>query len=171
LVDAAQNIDNLSLAIKNLIAGIQNLQRGTHAGTVMAGSAIMEHLVEELLLAYMSPLPKKQRERLFEGYGPLSTFAAKTDVARALKLIPSTMFEALTSLRRLRNKIAHSTQKLDLSHPEIQPLYDKFAGHRAQPSARDANGFMDCIHEVGVSLGGYIADVGRTKKSGLGPFA
>ena len=67
--------------VENLYASIMALHRQTHAGTVIAASAKIENVLEKLLLAYMRSLTKKEYARLFQGYGPLSGFAAKTDMA------------------------------------------------------------------------------------------
>jgi DNA-binding MltR family transcriptional regulator len=71
----------------------------------------------------MRSLNKKDHARLFRGYGPLSSFAAKTDIAYAFKIIPKPMFDALNILRRLRNKIAHSAETVDLSHPRLKLFF------------------------------------------------
>ena len=107
--------------VNNIVAQLLALHRRTHAGTVIAASAQIENVLETLLLTYMRPLTKPEHARLSRGYGPLSSFSAKTDMAYALKMIPKSMFDALNILRRLRNQIAHSEEMVDLSHPKLKP--------------------------------------------------
>jgi DNA-binding MltR family transcriptional regulator len=153
--------------VDNILAQLSALRSRTHAGTVIVASAQIENVLEKLLLARMRSLTKKEHERLFRGYGPLSGFAAKTDMAYALKLIPKEMFDALNILRKLRNEIAHSSETLDLSHPKIKPLFEQLFVHEPylqslaegpRTSESDENIFLECAYIIGVSLGGYIRD-------------
>jgi DNA-binding MltR family transcriptional regulator len=150
--------------IDNIGAQLKALHRRTHAGTVIAASAQIENVLEKLLLAYMRSLTKKEHARLFRGYGPLSNFAAKTDMAYALNMIPKSMFDALNILRSLRNEIAHSAEIVDLSHPKIKPLFGKLSDQEPKISQTDEDIFLDCAYSIGVSLGGYIVDIEQKKK-------
>jgi hypothetical protein len=113
----------------------------------------------------MRSLTKKEQARLFRGYGPLSSFAAKTDLAYALKMIPKSMFDALNIIRRLRNEIAHSAEMVDLSHPKIRPLFEQLSDQEPKISQTDEDIFLDCAYSIRVSLGGYVADIERKKKA------
>lgn len=125
---------------------------------MIAASAKIENVLEKLLLAYMRSLTKKEHARLFRGYGPLSSFAAKTDMAYALRMIPKSMFDALNILRRLRNEIAHSEEMVDLSHYKIKPLFDQLSNLEPKISQADEDIFLDCSYSIGVSLGGYVVE-------------
>ena len=149
--------------VENITAQLSELHRRTHAGTVITASTQIENVLEKLLLAYMRSLTKKEHARLFRGYGPLSSFAAKTDMAYALKMIPKSMFEALNILRRLRNEIAHSEETVDLSHHKIKPLFEQLSNLEPKISQTDEDIFLDCAYSIGVSLGGYVVE---QKKSG-----
>jgi DNA-binding MltR family transcriptional regulator len=144
--------------VENITTQLSALHRRTHAGTVIAASAKIENVLEKLLLAYMRSLTKTQHARLFRGYGPLSSFAAKTDMAYALRMIPKSMFDALTILRRLRNEIAHSQETVDLSHQKIKPLFEQLSNLEPKISEGDEDIFLDCAYSIGVSLGGYVVD-------------
>ena len=167
--DLKKSIDDVRAQLLALQRGghaeISALTRKTHAGTVIAASAQIENGLEKLLLAYMRPLAKKEHARLFLGYGPLNSFAAKTDVAYALKMIPKSMFEALNILRRLRNEIAHSAETVDFSHPRIKPFLERLSGLEESISETDEQIFLDCAYSIGVSLGGYIVDIERQRKA------
>jgi DNA-binding MltR family transcriptional regulator len=151
--------------VDNILAQLLSLRLRTHAGTVIAASAQIENVLEKLLLAYMRSLTKQEHARLFRGYGPLSSFAAKTDLAYALKMIPKSMLDALNIMRRLRNEIAHSAEMVDLSHPKIRPLFEQLSDQEPKISQTDEDIFLDCAYSIGVSLGGYVADIGRKKKA------
>ncbi len=151
--------------VDNIVAQLLALRRRTHAGTVIAASAQIERVLEKLLLAHMRSLTKKEHARLFGSYGPLSSFAAKTDMAYALKMIPKSMFDALNILRRLRNDIAHSEEIVDLSHHKIKHLFEQLSNQEPITSKTDEDIFLDCAYSIGVSLGGYVADIERKKKA------
>jgi DNA-binding MltR family transcriptional regulator len=154
--------------VDDIRAQLMALHRQTHAGMVIAASAKIENVLEKLLLAYMRPLNKKERARLFRGYGPLSSFAAKTDMAYALKMIHQPMFDGLNILRRLRNEFAHCAEPIDLSHPKIKPLFEQLSDLEPSISETDEDIFLDCAYSIGVSLGGYVVDVERKKKAEIG---
>jgi DNA-binding MltR family transcriptional regulator len=170
--DLKKSIDNVRAELSALECGvnaeISALTLKTHAGTVIAASAQIENGLEKLLLAYMRPLTKKEQARLFQGYGPLSSFAAKTDVTYALKMIPKPMFDALNILRRLRNEIAHSAETVDLSHPRLKPFFERLSGLEESMSGTDEQIFLDCAYSIGVSLGSYIGDIQRKRKAEAG---
>jgi hypothetical protein len=148
-----------------IVNQLSKLVLRTHAGTVITASAQIENVLEKLLLTQMRTLTKKEHARLFQGYGPLSSFAAKTDIAYSLKMIPKSMCDALNILRRLRNEIAHSSEMLDLSHRKLKPIFDQLSNQEPKISTTDEDIFLDCAYSIGVSLGGYVADIERKKKA------
>ena len=156
--------------INELVAQLLSLNRQTHVGMVISASAKIENVLEKLLLAHMRSLTRKEHDRLFGVYGTLSSFAAKTDVAHALKIIPEPMFKALNILRKLRNRMAHSEEIVDLTHPKIKPIFDELVDLEPKISSADEDVFQDCAYSIGVSLGGYIVDLERKRKAG-GPSA
>ena len=151
--------------IENITAQLLALHRRTHAGTVIAASTKIENVLEKLLLAYMRSLTKKEHARLFQSYGPLSSFAAKTDMAYALKMIPKSMFDALNIFRRLRNTIAHADEMVDLSHYKIKPLFDQLSNLEPKISETDEDIFLDCAYSIGVSLGGYVVEQKKSRST------
>ena len=151
--------------VDNIAAQLPSLRHRTHASTVFTASAQIENVLEQLLLSYMRSLTKKKHARLFRGYGPLSNFAAKTDMAYALKMIPKSMFDALNIFQRLRNEIAHSAEVVDLSHPKIKPLFEQLSSLEPKILETDEDIFLDCAYSIGISLGGYVTDIDRKKKA------
>jgi DNA-binding MltR family transcriptional regulator len=153
-------------SVNELVAQLLSLNRQTHTGMVIVASAKIENVLEKLLVVYMRSLTRKEHARLFSGYGPLSSFSAKTDVAHALNMIPESMFEALSILRRLRNEMAHSEEVVDLTHAKIKPIFDQLANLEPKISTADEDVFQDCAYSIGVSLGGYISELARRREAG-----
>ena len=69
--------------------------------------ARLDAALERALLAKMRELSEAQRTNLFEGYGPLSSFAAKIDVAYALNIFDGALYADLIVIRKIRNAFAH----------------------------------------------------------------
>lgn len=87
---------------------------------VVAG-ALLETLIENLLRKVLNP---STHNVLFNGYGPLSTFSAKIDVAFAIGVLSATEHADLHRIRRIRNEFAHELKPLSFS---VSPLCDHVA--------------------------------------------
>jgi hypothetical protein len=132
-----EKITGLSAMLKagseEISRGIDKLAKLTHGGTALLMASIAEKSVHGLLLVSMKRgLSKKKQERLFQGYGPLSSFAAKIDVAFAFDLLSEKQFADLNTIRAIRNRFAHSHQRIDFDDPEIIGLCKKLSGHSEQ---------------------------------------
>jgi hypothetical protein len=73
----------------------------------LVASARLEAAVERGLLIKMRPLSKTRRANLFEGYGPLASFAGKIDIAYALGIFDDETYADLKVIKRIRNEFAH----------------------------------------------------------------
>jgi DNA-binding MltR family transcriptional regulator len=100
--------------------------RRRNIGVAIACAAILDEQLRRAILTKLRALTKDLSARLFDGYGPLSSFAAKIDLAYALDLITREMHADLTTIRTLRNRFAHSTALLDVDSSEIRSLLKKF---------------------------------------------
>jgi hypothetical protein len=100
----------------------ETLTQYTHTTAVVTAAAGLEGMLELAIRSKMRPLKQKMTERLFEGYGPLSSFAAKIDLAYALDITSTEINEELNKVRKIRNKFAHSIQAINLGSDEIRPL-------------------------------------------------
>ena len=94
------------------------IDRG-QATTVLTSVAVVEEILQAALLNRMRPLTKKEADRLFEGYGPISTLAAKIDVAYAFNLLSKAEYSALLIAKNIRNKFAHSQTAMGFEKDEI----------------------------------------------------
>ena len=74
-------------------------------------------------------LSNRLREKLFTGYGPLSSFSAKIDIAYSLNLITENLKGDLHILREIRNEFAHSTVMLHFDTDEMKALLTKFSDY------------------------------------------
>jgi hypothetical protein len=83
------------------------IDRG-QAATVLTTISVVEGVFEEVLKSCMVMLSKNMESRLFQGYGPLSTMAAKVDIAFALGLMSARDHADMQVIRKIRNEFAHS---------------------------------------------------------------
>jgi DNA-binding MltR family transcriptional regulator len=74
---------------------------------VLVVTARLDTALKVALLSKMRPLSNKAKENLFEGYGPLASFAAKIDVAYALSVLDDGIYADLKVIKQIRNKFAH----------------------------------------------------------------
>jgi hypothetical protein len=80
-------MDVFDVFIRDFVPAVNRVRARTHAGVAIVAAAIIDEQLLRALLTKMRPLSAKLRKRLFEGYGPLSSFAAKIDLSNWLILL------------------------------------------------------------------------------------
>jgi DNA-binding MltR family transcriptional regulator len=118
--------DVVATAVK-IAGGLRMIAKRAHAQTVIVGAAIIDQDLRNALVAKMQPVSKTLLERLFDGYGPLSSFSAKIDLCHALRIITKDMYADLTTIRKIRNAFAHSVALVNFDSPEILVLFKRFS--------------------------------------------
>src|SRR3712207_113118 len=88
-VSKTEPLPSIKEAFENFATALINVTRQTHAGFVLALVAVLDHDLERCLKAAMRPLNREMRDRLFTGYGPLNSLAAKIDLSFALGILDS----------------------------------------------------------------------------------
>ena len=96
----------------------------TDAAIVMSAAGILEHDLERCIKTKFRPMNKTFEARLFEGYGPVASFAAKIDIAHALSITSDDAHAELNKIRKLRNAFAHTA---DLPTFTTEPMLSFFA--------------------------------------------
>lgn len=93
-------------------------------GAVLVGAAILEDTLRDLISSTSTEngLSAKSVADLFSMNGPASTFSAKTLVCYAFGLISKDLYDDLNRIRKIRNKFAHTSEKIDFLMPEIEDL-------------------------------------------------
>jgi hypothetical protein len=94
---------------------------------VLLTTAGLENHLHTLLLAAMRPLSNEKEYRIFTS-GPLSRFAAKIAVAYGFGLIDDDLYNDLMVIKEIRNKFAHTLNKLTFGSPDVVELVRKFRG-------------------------------------------
>ena len=96
----------------------------TDAHHAIIWASILDNALELALLTKMHHLSRDMKDRIFDGYGPLSTFAAKIDIAYALEIIPREFYDSLRIINKIRVRFAHSKHFLNFQNPEISAMID-----------------------------------------------
>ena len=100
-------------------------RNANHRVIAIVMAAYVEEHLTHLIKRKMPGLNRDLSDRLFEGNGPLSTIAAKIDIARALKIIDATVAKNAVLIARVRNRFAHRLEVGAFDHSEVAPLIDK----------------------------------------------
>lgn len=94
-------------SIQHALSLVKEIESQTDRGAAIIGAAWIE---EELSAAIESFVEKDKSawNRLFGKSGPLSSFAAKIDLARLLGMVSNVVASDLHIIRTVRNEFAHS---------------------------------------------------------------
>jgi hypothetical protein len=110
---------------EEIIASLERHALGRDA-IEMAGH--MEGWLKKVLLAVGRPLSKTGIAKLFDGYGPLSQFSAKIDIAYFFGLIDQTTYDDLRAIKDIRNKFAHATTPILFTSESVDRECQRLAG-------------------------------------------
>jgi hypothetical protein len=101
---------------------ISELERQSDRGAGIIAASFIEEILEFVILKRLRPLSSDKYRNLFKGNAPLSTLAAKIDIAYATGIINDLGNIQLHLIREVRNRFAHRIEPLDFEHPEIKQL-------------------------------------------------
>jgi DNA-binding MltR family transcriptional regulator len=123
----------------------------------IVGAASMDRNLERAIQTKMRELSRDMKDRLFDGYGPLSNFAAKIDVAFALGVIEKDIYDDLRTVNRLRVKFAHSGKITNFADPKIAEVLAQLSG--LDPAIPDMkHRFLARLKQIDLFLDGvYVA--------------
>jgi len=157
-------MNNLSEQVTELISSIRALQSRTHSEIGIVGAAIIEEQLLRALLTKMRPLSGEMKKRLFDGYGPLSSFAAKIDLSYALQIINKAQYDDLTVVRRIRNQFAHAMPLINFDSPEIRAHFKSF--NTVQEGETDYRAFyLRKLQEIDKHLDNAIGEANESSNS------
>jgi DNA-binding MltR family transcriptional regulator len=109
----------------DLVDIIDEIQSQSDRGAAtLAGGILSEYLKLAILKSFEST-SKRRQEKMFSGYGPLSTFAARIEIAYSLKVFHEKIYDYLIIIKSIRNEFAHSIQPTNFQSEEIKKLCAK----------------------------------------------
>ncbi len=96
----------------------EELNAETDRAVGIVGATMLESQLEALLSHHMSHLDVDTKNKLFNAYGPLSSFSAKIKIAYAFKLCSKAIYKDLDIIRDIRNTFAHARKVAEFKVPE-----------------------------------------------------
>src|SRR5262249_39210899 len=96
----------------------------TDAGHVIIGVALVDQMLETLILIYLPKMDDDAAVMLFEHRGPLGSLLAKAKFARALGLIDTDTHSDLKAIQKIRNAFAHPRGFLHFASPHVAVVFD-----------------------------------------------
>jgi DNA-binding MltR family transcriptional regulator len=127
-------------------------------GCAIVSTVILENQLEILLRKSMLP---EHSEPLFGTYGPLSSFAAKIDLAVALALLSAEDAADLHNIRKIRNAFAHQIDSLKFSKPPIVDLIKGIRLRRSTVIGEKSGSRSDFLSAVAIYMGFIQSKVGQ----------
>jgi DNA-binding MltR family transcriptional regulator len=107
-----------SFSIKAFDGVWETFKTESDRSCAIIGGSITETVVMQTIKAFMI---KDHKDNLFSGFGPLSTFSSKIELAYNLGLIPPCAYTELNLIRKIRNFFAHDLNpELSLSKSPIR---------------------------------------------------
>jgi hypothetical protein len=140
----------------------QELATQSDRGVAIVAAVVLEELLELAILERFVELSSKRREALFDRIGaPLSTFAAKIEIAFAIGIIDDKIRTLINLIRDVRNRFAHRIEALTFDHPDISQKIETVAMLNQEDTIRKR--FIMLFHVLGVTLSGISRDDIRIK--------
>ena len=113
----------------DLVETLHALAKQADTSYVIVATTALEELLETAVKTKMRDgLSKKVHNQIFGGYGSLSTFAAKIDIAYALEIIGDDLRGDFDAIRAIRNAFAHARKTVHFGSPELETHFQKFSG-------------------------------------------
>jgi hypothetical protein len=149
-------------AIKKISEGFTAGHRMTHAAVVVTAAAILDQALERALKTQMPGLTKNLAKKLFDDFGPLSSFAAKIDLAHALGITSDFVHAELGKIRKMRNLFSHSEKLLSL---DTEPVKTLFYALKRPPGVTGnyPEQFMACVLVLDNFLEKFLFRMGMTQ--------
>jgi DNA-binding MltR family transcriptional regulator len=144
-----------------------SLHRESDRGCAIIGAEITSDRLESLIRAFLrsDAQNKKQVDSLFMGYGPLSTFSARIQMAYAMYLIPRIIRNRLEMMRKIRNHFAHSPAPASFTDGECREKLHILATGKfrvTDSAASDINNNNNARPDVSKERFYYICAVAQT---------
>ncbi len=121
---------------------------------VIISTTILEDWITIAIKTKMRSISNTVHERIFSGYGPLSTFSAKIDIGYALNLYDEKILRDLRALKDIRNTFAHTTMPHFFKSPHVVSDFQKLTGWEKDihPHQLFRNSVNACVDALKVSL-------------------
>lgn len=102
----------------------------------------------------MRSLSNTVHDRIFRGYGPLSSFSARIDIGYALSLYDEEIQRDLRALKDIRNAFAHTSTPYFFKSKKVEKNFQKLTGWEKEthPHQLFRNAISKCIDALKVPI-------------------
>jgi hypothetical protein len=144
---------------EQVAAFLEELSTQTDRGAAIIAAAVLDEVLELLLIARFIELSGERRDALFNKIGaPLSSFSAKIEIAHAVGVLGNDGRLALHLVRDIRNAFAHRVEQITFDHPDVASKLSA----RIQPNLKkmgrsNRQNFLDTFSAVALILYGTLA--------------
>lgn len=97
---------------------IAEMHSQSDRGAAICGGAFVEQHLQDAIEKMWPPISNTVRERLFTGFGPLSSFSAKIALGQAMGVLAPTAKGDIDKIRLIRNDAAHVGMPFSFDSPE-----------------------------------------------------
>jgi hypothetical protein len=142
--------EGVASILEELYLFVDVVARATHPGEVLLMTQGLEDTLEAFIYEAMPNADNKLYQKLFKGYGPLSSFAAKIDFAFAFGIITDEESASLRAIKDVRVGFAHPRDRVHLGHADLAPRVAKLPhspGADASPWEAFVTEFMWCSNQ------------------------
>jgi DNA-binding MltR family transcriptional regulator len=130
---------------------------------ILAGSILSEFLARAIIKAFSTETSNRRRVKLFEGFGPLSSFSARIEIAYSMAVVDDdATYNDLIVIKDIRNAFAHSIEPMSFQSDEIKHYVKKLKnthGPTERPGSLERRQFMLAVIFALLDLtGGAVPD-------------
>lgn len=112
---------NVQKEITQMNIYINNMKSESDRGAVLSIAAALEDRLKEIILLFLRD--NKSASKLLDGFNaPIGTFSAKILMAHALGLITDKEFKEFETIRKIRNRFAHTWENLNFETNDIKAM-------------------------------------------------
>lgn len=151
------NSNELTLFDYNNI--VESFHNESDRGAAVLAASFTECFLEKLLRSFMRD--DSLIDELFIGYGPLSTFSARSNCAFAFKIIDENIHRDLKFIRKIRNHFAHHPNNAVFDESPVRDHCRELSTAQCDGTPRDMYLFA-----VGLAIGSMHNIMLMNKKKG-----
>ncbi|MEX2536853.1 MAG: hypothetical protein WD273_14755 [Trueperaceae bacterium] len=126
--DEPKKVANEQEPSENPLQSFHSMMRESDRAAAILAAALIDLKLTEILEERFDlyRVPRKRQVELLRHYGPLSGFSSRTLACYCFGLITPLAFDAITTIRQVRNKFAHSADhELSFEDPEVVKILRK----------------------------------------------
>jgi hypothetical protein len=131
---------------------LTELYKRVETGRALTACAPTEESLVMTLEAKMRRLPRDVRDRIFGGTGPLSNFSSKIDIAFAFGIVDAAMRTELHTIRKIRNKFAHTTEDIYFHTDSVVELCNQLSPSPEEDAEGMEHRYLDATSRVTTHL-------------------